>query len=168
MCQRWKQLYIWTNCHKSTDWTFKRTQKCICLNIERLERYSTKDCLTPYLTIYHSTTCSSSNVLNPNYVIIVKQDINKLLIVGFIKSVDEATRLFPIVVVLKKKGKLKICVVLGYSMQQQIRTLTHCLSQMKSSTQLLGTKFIPFWMGFQDIIIYQSHQKTNTITFVTN
>jgi hypothetical protein len=48
--------------------------------------------------------------LNPNYVVIVKQDINKLLIVGFIKLVEEATLLFLVVVVFKKNGKLRIYV----------------------------------------------------------
>ncbi len=48
--------------------------------------------------------------LNSNYAIIIKHDIDKLLVVGFIKVVKEATWLSPIVVVLKKDGKLKICV----------------------------------------------------------
>ncbi len=48
--------------------------------------------------------------LNPNYATIVKQDINKLLAYGFIKSIDEATWLSPIVVVPKKNGKLIICI----------------------------------------------------------
>jgi hypothetical protein len=38
--------------------------------------------------------------LNPNYATIVKQDINKLLAASFIKLVEEATWLSPIVVVL--------------------------------------------------------------------
>ncbi len=38
-------------------------------------------------------------ILNPNYVIAIKHDINKLLIVGFIQSIEEATWLSPIVVV---------------------------------------------------------------------
>ncbi len=38
----------------------------------------------------------------------VKQYINKLLAVGFIKFVEEATWLSPIVVLPKKNGKLKI------------------------------------------------------------
>ncbi len=46
--------------------------------------------------------------LNPNYATIVKQDIDKLLISGFIQFVEEATWLSPIVVVPKKNGKLKI------------------------------------------------------------
>jgi hypothetical protein len=48
--------------------------------------------------------------LNPNYVVVVKQNIDKLLVIGFIQLVEEATWLSPIVVVLKKNGKLKICV----------------------------------------------------------
>ncbi len=48
--------------------------------------------------------------LNPNYVAIVKQDINKLLATGFIKSIEGTTWLSPIVVIPKKNGKLKICV----------------------------------------------------------
>jgi hypothetical protein len=48
--------------------------------------------------------------LNPNYVAIVKQYIDKLLVIGFIKPVEEATWLSPIVVVPKKNGKMRICV----------------------------------------------------------
>jgi len=48
--------------------------------------------------------------LNPNYVIAVKQDINKLLVIRFIQYVEEATWLSPIVVIAKKNGKLKICI----------------------------------------------------------
>jgi len=48
--------------------------------------------------------------LNPNYVVIVKQDIDKLLVASFIKPIEEATWLSPIVVVPKKNGKLRIYV----------------------------------------------------------
>ncbi len=48
--------------------------------------------------------------LDPNYVAVVKKNINKLLAIGFIQPVEEATWLSPIVVVPKKIGKLKICV----------------------------------------------------------
>jgi len=49
-------------------------------------------------------------ILNPNYAITVKQDIDKLLVTGVIQSIEEATWLSPIVVVPRKTGKLKICV----------------------------------------------------------
>jgi len=48
--------------------------------------------------------------LNVDYAIDVKHDIDKLLIVGFIQPIKEATWLSPIVVVLKRNGKFKICV----------------------------------------------------------
>jgi len=48
--------------------------------------------------------------LNPNYVVIVEEDINKLLVVDFIKPIEEATWLSQIVVVPKKNGKLNIYV----------------------------------------------------------
>ncbi len=46
--------------------------------------------------------------LNPNYATIIKQDIDKLLLAGFIESIEEVIRLSPIAVVPKKNGKLKI------------------------------------------------------------
>jgi hypothetical protein len=48
--------------------------------------------------------------LNLNYATIIKQDIDKLLVVGFIQFVKEATWLLPIVVVPKKNGKLRISI----------------------------------------------------------
>jgi hypothetical protein len=48
--------------------------------------------------------------LNPNYAAKVKEEIDKLLRVGFIRSVKRATWLSPIVVVPKKNGKLRVCV----------------------------------------------------------
>jgi hypothetical protein len=48
--------------------------------------------------------------LNPNYVTVIKQDINKLLTFGFTQYVQEATWLSPIVIVPKKNGKLRICI----------------------------------------------------------
>jgi hypothetical protein len=48
--------------------------------------------------------------LNLNYAAIIKHDIDKLLVASFIKHVEEATWLSPIVVVAKKNGKLRICV----------------------------------------------------------
>ncbi len=46
--------------------------------------------------------------LNPNYATIVKQNIDKLLVDGFIEYVKEITWLSSIVVVPKKNGQLKI------------------------------------------------------------
>jgi len=40
----------------------------------------------------------------------VKKNIDKLLVAGFIESIKEATWLSPIVIVPKKNGKLRICI----------------------------------------------------------
>jgi hypothetical protein len=46
--------------------------------------------------------------LNPINVIVMKQDIHKLLVVGFIQFIEEATWLSPIIIIPKKNDKLKI------------------------------------------------------------
>ena len=48
--------------------------------------------------------------LNPNYAVKVKEEIDKLLRVGFIWPIKKATWLSPIVVVPKKNGKIRVCV----------------------------------------------------------
>ncbi len=48
--------------------------------------------------------------LNPNYVVAIKHDIDKLLVARFIQLVEEATWLSPIMVVPRKNGKLIIYV----------------------------------------------------------
>ena len=48
--------------------------------------------------------------MNPNYAAKVKDEIDKLLRVGFIQPVKWATWLSPIVVVPKKNGKIRVCV----------------------------------------------------------
>ena len=48
--------------------------------------------------------------LNLNYAEKVKEEIDKLLWVGFMRPVKSATWLSPIVVVPKKNGKLRVCV----------------------------------------------------------
>ena len=48
--------------------------------------------------------------MNPNYAIRVKEEIDKLLQVGFITPVDTATWLSPIVIMPKKNKKLCVCV----------------------------------------------------------
>ncbi len=40
----------------------------------------------------------------------VKQNIDKLLVAGFVESIEEATWLSPKVIVPKKNGKLRICI----------------------------------------------------------
>jgi len=47
--------------------------------------------------------------MNSNYDVVVKQDLDTLLAIGFITPMEKATWLYPIVVVLKKNMKLQIC-----------------------------------------------------------
>ncbi|MCO5567648.1 hypothetical protein L7F22_021342 [Adiantum nelumboides] len=48
--------------------------------------------------------------MNPNYAKNVKEGIDNLLKAGFITEVESSDWLFPIVVVPKKNGKLRVCV----------------------------------------------------------
>ena len=48
--------------------------------------------------------------MNPNYAKQVKEELDKLLNVGFIVPIDQAEWLSPIVVVPKKSGKIRVCV----------------------------------------------------------
>ncbi len=48
--------------------------------------------------------------MNPNYVLKVKEDLDKLLDVGFIYPIEIIQSLSPLVIVPKKNDKLKICV----------------------------------------------------------
>jgi hypothetical protein len=50
--------------------------------------------------------------MNPNYVAIIKHNIDKLLIARFIQPIEEIIWLSPTVVVPKKDGKFKIYVTL--------------------------------------------------------
>jgi hypothetical protein len=48
--------------------------------------------------------------MNLSYDAVIKQNLDKLLAIGFIKLIKQATWLYPIVVVPKKNGKLWICI----------------------------------------------------------
>ncbi len=49
-------------------------------------------------------------IMNPNYALRVKEDLDKLLNVGFIYLIETIQWLSPLIIVPKKKGKLHICV----------------------------------------------------------
>jgi hypothetical protein len=55
-------------------------------------------------------SCQNWYWMNPSYVVVVKEDLDKILIASFIVLVKEATFLSPIMVVPKKNGKLSICI----------------------------------------------------------
>jgi hypothetical protein len=67
--------------------------------------------LTQYkieLDIIIPSTHQARYKLNPNYAIVIKQDIDKLLAIRFIESIEETTWLSPIIIVPKKNGTLRI------------------------------------------------------------
>jgi hypothetical protein len=70
-------------------------------------------------------------ILNPNYATTIKYDINKLLTTEFIQPIEEATWLSPTVVVLKKNGKLKICVDFRKLNKTMKKILIFCRYLMK-------------------------------------
>jgi hypothetical protein len=90
--------------------------------------------------------------LNLNYATIVKQDIDKLLAAGFIRSIEEATWLSPIIVVPRKNVELRIYI--------DFRKLN--IATKKDSYPLPFTnevlnivaryEHILSWMGIHDII----------------
>jgi hypothetical protein len=87
----------------------KEFKDVFCMDIQRSERDSTNIGTTQKWIGYYYTIGTLSQVhINPNYVTTIKQDINKLLVIGFIQSLKEATWLSPIIIVPIKNGKLKI------------------------------------------------------------
>jgi hypothetical protein len=62
------------------------------------------------ITLVHQTRYQ----LYHKYITIVKHDIDKFLVIGFIKLVEEVIWLSPIVVMPKKNRKLIICVDLNF------------------------------------------------------
>ena len=67
--------------------------------------------------------------MNPNYAKAVKEELDKLLKVGFIYPLKQVTWLSPIVIAPKKNGKLRICV--DYR-KLNATTETHILSHYLS------------------------------------
>lgn len=104
--------------------------------------------------------CQTWYILNPNYVSFVKQNIDKLLAIGFIQPMEKVSLLWPTVVVPKKNGKLWIYVDFW---ELNITTKKDPYSfSIYRSILLLAMKLIHFWMAFLDIIRYPLHLKIGT------
>jgi hypothetical protein len=106
--------------------------------------------------------------MNPNYVAIVKQDLDKLLAAGFIEPIEQATWLSPIVVVPKKNGKLSICIYF-----QKLNAATKKYPYPLPFTnevldKVMGHEVYLFLDGFskyhQIQIAFEDHYKTTFIT----
>jgi len=72
--------------------------------------------------------------MNLNYIVVVKQDLDKLLVARFITLVEEATWLSPIVMVPKKNGKFRIHV--DFCKLNVATKKDPCLSPKRSLTWL--------------------------------
>ncbi len=107
--------------------------------------------------------------MNPHYVAIVKQDLDKLLVVDFIEPIKQATWLSPIVVVPKKNGKLSICIDF---LKLNVATKKHpCPLPFTNEVldKVMGLEVYSFFNGFsgyhQIQIALEGRSKT---TFITN
>jgi hypothetical protein len=105
--------------------------------------------------------------LNFNYAAIVKQDINKLLAVGFIKLVEEATWLSPIVIVPKNNGKLRIYVdfrKLNTTTKKDVHPLPFINEVINTVVEHEVYTFLDGFLGYHQFSITPEDQ--NKTTFV--
>jgi len=85
-------------------WVYKNIFTLNYIKLKGIPWQITQHCMKFDTTI--PTTYQTKYRMNPNYAIVVKQDLDKLLNVGFIDLVEEASWLSPIVIVPKKNNKL--------------------------------------------------------------
>ncbi len=81
--------------------------------------------------------------MNPNYAIIVKQDLDKILNVGFTTPMERTSRLSTIVVVPKKNDKFRIFM----NFRQKMIHILYLLLK-KYWTKWQGMRSIRFWTDF--------------------
>ncbi len=90
-------------------------------------------------------------ILNPNYVIVVNQNIDKLLAVRFIQFIEEVTWLSPIVIVPKKNGKLRICIdfkKLNAATKKDSYPLPFTDEVLNTITRYEGYSFLDGYLGY--------------------
>jgi hypothetical protein len=99
----------------------------------------------------------------------VKQDIDKLLAIGFIKSIEKATWLSPIIIVPKKNGKLKICMdfrKLNAATKKDPYPLSFIDEMLNTIAGYEAYSFLDGYSGYHQIsIVLEEKYK---ITFVTH
>jgi hypothetical protein len=104
-------------------------------------------------------------ILNPNYVTTIKQDIDKLLAVGFTQSIKEATWLSPIII-SKKNGKLKIYIdfkKLNATTKKDLYPLPFTNEVLNTIARYKAYSFLNGYLGYQISIAPKDRYKT---TFV--
>ncbi|MCO5606372.1 hypothetical protein L7F22_060560 [Adiantum nelumboides] len=106
--------------------------------------------------------------LNPTYAKQVKEEIDKLLAVGFIYPVDKVTWLSPIVVVPKKNGKIRVCVdwrKLNAATITDPFLLPYCDTMLDSVARHEMYSFLDGFSGYNQIrMVPEDRDKTTFIT----
>ena len=106
--------------------------------------------------------------MNPNYAAKVKEEINALLKAGFITEVESTDWLFPIVVVPKKNGKLRICVDFRKLNEQTIKDPFPLPFTDTMLDQVVGYEMYSFLDGYngynQISLAEEDREKTSFIT----
>jgi hypothetical protein len=100
---------------------------------------------------------------------VIKQDVDKLLGVGFIEFVEEATWLSPTVVVPKKNGKLKICIdfrKLNAATKKDPYPLPFTYEALNTVARYEAYSFLDGYSGYQQISI--ASEDIYKTSFVTN
>jgi len=98
----------------------------------------------------------------------VKEELDKLLVVGFIYPISYSQWVFPLVVVPKKNGKLWICI--DYWALNEATRRDHCPLPFidKVLDRLVGKKYLYFlddFLGYNYIQIVKEHQDKIMFTF---
>ena len=106
--------------------------------------------------------------MNPNYAKKVKEEIDALLKAGFIVEVESSDWLFPIVVVPKKNGKLRVCVDFRKLNEQTIKDPFPLPFTDTMLDQIAGADMYSFadgYSGYNQISIAdEDKEKTTFIT----
>jgi len=89
----------------------------------------------------------NKGIMIPNYAFKVREDLNKLLDAIFIYPIETMPRLFPLVIMLKKNGKLRICMDYQKLNAQTKNAHFHYLFLIQYWIMLLDMKCIHSWMG---------------------
>ncbi len=107
--------------------------------------------------------------LNLDYVVAIKHDFDKLLKVGSIQLVKEATWLSPIVAILKRNGKLKICVdfkKLNNATKKYPYPLPFCDEVLNIVARYEACSFLDGYLRYHQI--FKALEDIYKITFVIN
>jgi hypothetical protein len=104
---------------------------------------------------------------NPKYITIVKEELDKLLEVGFIRHVETTEWVSPVVLTLKKHGKLRVCVnykALNKVIKKYRYPLPFC---EKNLDEVVGHEMYTFrdgYKGYQQVKITPEDQLKTTFT----